>query len=703
MKKLRNRLLLLILIPTLVFFGGMIVYVSNAVSNIVTQNAETILQAHGETLALELQMEMERAQHSVETLSSTLRTGIQHNTVPSREAVNEMLTQLLDMNKSFNAVWTLWNPNSFDGLDEEFAGIPGQDANGRYLTLLSRTENGVDLGTLQLEGEFRSQILRAQQAARNYVSEPYEYVQDGETFLFTSIISPVIINGRVDGLVGIDIDLMKFDQLLSDVVFYDSGFAGLLSNNGIVISHENKSLIGTPYFDSEAMIEREDREELILAVKEGQQAYHQGHSNVLNAQAYRLFTPFQVGDHGLPWSAFISAPLKEVNRDVSVITNVIIQASVIIVLILGVLLVLITESVVRPIRAAVQHGAGMAAGDFSGTLRKRFLRRKDEIGDLARIFLAISDNMRNVIGKIQDSTRMVIESAQSMDAGAHQSSAAAREVASAIEQVAKSAEAQMQSAEESAKSMEDMSRGVQSVAQAASTVSEAAHEMNDRANSGQQIVRNAVQQMGRIQSETNSTQTVIERLQSGAAQIEGIVTLITGISEQTNLLALNAAIEAARAGEAGRGFAVVANQVRKLADDTMTSASEIQDLVGTIRSEALQASELMNGNTEEVKRGIVRIEEVGQAFEQMISAIQSVVGEVEELSAVAEQMSAGTEEIAATSTEIASSAETSFGHTQHVAAASEEQLASMEEMAQTSETLKSLADELNTLMQQFKI
>src|SRR5690606_42004143 len=69
---------------------------------------------------------------------------------------------------------------------------------------------------LQLEGEFRSQILRAQQAARNYVSEPYEYVQDGETFLFTSIISPVIINGRVDGLVGIDIDLMKFDQLLSE-------------------------------------------------------------------------------------------------------------------------------------------------------------------------------------------------------------------------------------------------------------------------------------------------------------------------------------------------------------------------------------------------------------------------------------------------------------------------------------------------------
>ncbi len=707
MKRLQTRMLLLIFVPTILFFIGMTAYVSFTTHNMVQQDAENILQATGDSLARELQVELEKPLRSVQTLSNYFAGMIERDLLPSRENAHVMLQQLFEQIPGIESAWMFWDVNAFDGKDEEYANTEGHDHTGRFIPVWTQTESGdfmvepiVEYDTESDTADNLNSVLQSGELA---IWEPYIYELQGEKKLITSIVAPVVINGKTLGMSGVDISLDNIHAVVSEYSFYNTGFAGLLSNEGNVISHRNEELIDTNYFESDAMKVHERNDKVKEAVHAGEKMMIEGASNLLKTEVYRLFIPIEIDGIATPWSAFLSAPVDEVAKEAKQLTTTIIISSAAVTVILAGLILFVTRSIVFPIRSAVSEGHEMAKGNFMIEMNSKMLKRKDEIGDLARIFTTISESMRELIGRVQDSSKMVLQSANAMDEGANQSASAANEVATAIEEISQAAEEQMQSAEESAKAMEDMSEGVQRVAHSASAVSETANDVTEQANEGQETVRNAVMQMEQIQKETNATKEVIEQLQTDAEQIESIVSMITDISEQTNLLALNAAIEAARAGEAGQGFAVVADEVRKLADETKESAHHIQQIVETIQSHSEQATASMDANDREVKEGMARIAAVGEMFEQIIHSVQEVVSEIEDLAAVAEEMSSMSEEVAAASEEISSNAELAAGNTQQVAASAEQQLATMEEMKQTSQSLKDLVLQLHELLSQFRV
>lgn len=707
MKKLQTKMILFILVPTIIFFIGLGTYISITVHTMAKEEAEESLETHGELLAEELGLELEKNIAALEALSLSFGGILENGNTLTREDVDIMLQQLLISNPNITASWMFWEPNAFDGKDADYVNAPGHDETGRYLPIWSQEDDGkfvVGPVTAYEEGSpLGIDLKEVLDTGENTIWDPFIYEINNQSVFITSIVVPVIVNGKAVGMTALDIELGTLDELVGQFSFYDTGFASLLSNIGTVISHKNSDLIGENYFDSARMKSVGNIEEIRGAVEQGEQKRVLGTTDASNNDVYRLFSPIHVHGVQTPWSALLTAPLDEVTKEARAITMKILISSFVIIFILATIIYFVTRNITQVLSATVGYGQVMQQGDFTQTISERFLKRNDELGDLAKIFASISHNMRGLIGKVQESAGLVNNSADIVDLQTIESTQAANEVTVAIEKVAESAEAQMHSAEESAKAMGDMAHGVQTVAGSATIVSDTTNKMIEQANDGQQVVQNAVQQMDTIQQGTHETKLVIEQLETEANKIQEIVSVITAISEQTNLLALNASIEAARAGEAGKGFAVVAGEVGKLADGTNKSAADIQKLVGTIQADTIKAVASMNQNETGVNVGIQRMQEVESAFKQIITSVEMIVKEAIELSAIAEEMSAGSEEIAATSENIASSAEASYGQTHQVAAAAEQQLASMEEIATSSTTLKTLSQELNTALSQFKV
>ena len=186
-------------------------------------------------------------------------------------------------------------------------------------------------------------------------------------------------------------------------------------------------------------------------------------------------------------------------------------------------------------------------------------------------------------------------------------------------------------------------------------------------------------------------------------EIQNITSLITDISDQTNLLALNAAIEAARAGEYGKGFAVVAEEVRRLAEQSKASASEIGSMVDMIQDASKRAVTSISAGSERVDDGIAATEQSRQVFEEIQYAVGDVTTKVEMVSAAIEEIQAMADEVSHGANEIQQLSGEAAASAGDTSAATEEQLAVTEEISASAQALARLAEELQAEMKHFRV
>jgi len=263
----------------------------------------------------------------------------------------------------------------------------------------------------------------------------------------------------------------------------------------------------------------------------------------------------------------------------------------------------------------------------------------------------------------------------------------ASQVSVASEQVVASSELQSESAASMAAAMEELTVSIAHIADNASET----HDIADRASAagqrGVKVIEATIAEMDRIdQLVADSTQRV-SRLADDSRNIGTIGNVIREIAEQTNLLALNAAIEAARAGEQGRGFAVVADEVRKLAERTALSTSEIVGLVKTIQDNTDSTQSQIAMVSETVRKGKDHVSEAGGMMAEIGQAITRSLEGVESISdSLGEQRAA--------STQVASNVE-------RVAQIVEENTAAQASVNQATHELQKLAADLNALGKRF--
>lgn len=632
---------------------------------------------------------------------STMKDDLLHlqsHGLASREYVIDLLKKTLESNPGILGFYTLWEPNKFDGLDEQYRNTPLHDETGRFVPYAVRTGDQISVEAIrdyEVEGvgEF---YLTPKRTKKVMLSDPYYYSVNGTDLLMTSLVLPIMDNkGEFVGIIGADISLTQIQNIVASIRPMN-GYATLIAENGNYIAHgANPDQLLQPFANTtekQAISDRIDRGEEISIYRK---------SNELQAEVLSVYHPVEVEGSDTFWSLETVIETKEIFKQFNKLLwlTILISVGTLVFVIIG--LLVITRYILLPLKPTTEALAKMAVGDF--TFRMDGTHSKDEFGQLlGSVQTTVKELVQSISGVIQQSDHLA-HAADSLASSAEDSLKATKEIASSIHEVANGAESQLQSTEESLQAMEEVAKGIQHIAVRTSVASDHSRETVQYAKEGDHAIQNTLQQMNQITKSVGHTEALIKELENRSDKIGQIVTVITDIASQTNLLALNAAIEAARAGDVGRGFAVVADEVRKLAEQSSASALQISELIQGIQEDTKRSVEAMETGISEVANGVELVKRASAAFEKIDKASLTVLEEVEEVSASLEQISATSEEVTASVEALTQIAQTATSSSQNVAASSEEQLASVHEMTRLIDELNDVSRQLKIMMNQFTI
>jgi methyl-accepting chemotaxis protein len=611
-----------------------------------------------------------------------------------REDLTRQVKAALQTNPDLLGLSLVFEANALDGKDELFSGQKdlGSNEKGRFalywsqptpgkLTSMSLPESDMADTSVGPSGEKANAWFTCPRITlKPCVIEPYFYVIDGQNVLMTSIAFPLMVDGKVIASLSVDINLnslQAISQQASQRLYDGQTSVSILSPAGLLAGYSPDASKLSQRLDQ---VDTTSGAQLVSTLAGSTQTH-----SLRTDHQLKVLAPFVPIPGGKSWGVLLDVPEKvligpaealKAELDADNTQGTLLELGLgLLAAVVGLLLVwLMARSVTRPILGVARMLEDIASGE--GDLTRRLAYDKhDELGELAGWFNRFLDKLQPIIAQVK-------RSVQDARATADQSAAIATETSAGMEQ-------QYRQVDQVATASHEMSATAQDVARSAAQAAQAARDADQATREGLTVIDHTTTRIGHLAADMSTAMTQVEGLAANSEKIDSVLEVIRAIAEQTNLLALNAAIEAARAGDAGRGFAVVADEVRNLARRTQESVEETRQVIEQLQSGTQEVVSSMSNSHRQAQGSVEQVGQAVTALRQIGDAVTVISDMNLQIASAAEEQSAVAEEINNNVTTIRDVTESLSGQAN--------------ESARVSQALNSLANQQQSLMDQFRV